>query len=309
MKVLIVCRKKNGKIAPFISEQVESLRRLGMECSYFTIEKKGIMGYLSSLPLLKRSIPEFHPDLIHAHYGLSGLFATFQRRVPVVTTYHGSDINEPFVRPFSKLAVRRSRYNLFVSQRLMDMMNHKQRSAVIPCGVDLSLFYPMPKRDARIRLTWNEESVYILFAGNPNDQVKNYALAQLAVLPLSAITLVPLVGYSRHEVQVLLNAADVVLMTSFHEGSPQVIKEAMACNCPVVSTDVGDVATIMKEVDGCFVTSFDPDEMAGKLKQAIQFSVSGKRTNGRNKIMQMGLDLDSIAMQLRNVYQHIVQKS
>lgn len=310
MKVLVVCRKKNGKIAPFVTEQVESLRLLGLECDYFLIENKGIKGYLTSCSLLNQKITSFNPDLIHAHYGLSGLFATCQRMVPVVTTYHGSDIEVFWIRLFSMIAFRRSRFNVFVSERLRNRMNHHSTSIVIPCGVDLSLFYPIAKSEARADLGLNQDVVYILFAGNPNDKVKNYPLAQQAILRLdSPATLIPLAGYTRQEVQWLLNAVDVVLMTSFHEGSPQVIKEAMACNCPVVSTEVGDVSTLIKDVDGCYVTSFQPDDIAKKLKLAIQFSTLGKRTLGRNQIMKMKLDLPSIANKLQNLYQNIVKQA
>ncbi|MGC9152086.1 MAG: glycosyltransferase [Microbacter sp.] len=309
MRVLIICRKKNGKIAPFITEQVESLRLLGIECAYFPIEQNGVKGYLSSFSLLKQAIKHFCPDVIHAHYGLSGLFATLQRHVPVVTTFHGSDIHTFWVRFFSKAAIRRSSFNVFVSQQLMDRVSQIHRAVVIPCGVDLSLFYPVSKAEARSSLGWNQNAVYLLFAGDPNDSVKNYALAQHAVAQLDNATLIPLAGYARVDVRLLMNGVDAVLMTSFHEGSPQVIKEAMACNCPVVSTNVGDVSTMVEGVEGCFLTSFQVEDVVENLGKVIQFSISKGRTQGRDKIMQLGLDLSSIAQKIRNVYQDVMQES
>ena len=94
MKILIVCSATNQQIAPFIKEQVENLQSYGEMVDFYFINKKGIDGYIRALPGLKSKIRKFKPDIIHAHYGLSGLFANLQRKVPVITTFHGSDINE-----------------------------------------------------------------------------------------------------------------------------------------------------------------------------------------------------------------------
>jgi len=305
VKVLIVCSKTNGKVAPFITEQVESLRVSGIELDYFFIEQKGIMGYLQSLTLLKQTIKMFEPDVIHAHYGLSGLLANLQRRVPVVTTYHGSDINDPRVKCYSNIAIRLSRYNIFVSQRLADAIRHIKRYSVIPCGVDMSLFHPIEKQVARDTLGWSQEGKYIIFSGNPEDKVKNFALAQQAVSLLPNVQLIPLVGFTRDEVNLLLNAADVALMTSFTEGSPQFIKEAMACNCPIVSTDVGDVKSFIKDIEGCYIASYKHDNVEKKIKYALNFSEKN-RTNGREQMNNMNNTI--VAHRLVLIYRTIVIK-
>ena len=105
MKVLVVARCKDGRYAPFITEQVKALEGLGVECRFFPVNKSGIGGYLMHLRGLKRAISAFSPDLVHAHYGLSGLLANLQRQVPVVTTYHGSDINDRKVRFLSRRSI------------------------------------------------------------------------------------------------------------------------------------------------------------------------------------------------------------
>ena len=117
MKILIVASDKNGRFAPFIEEQMAALEARGMEVLRYGITVKGIIGYLRELPALRRMIRSVRPDLIHAHYGLSGLLANLQRMVPVVTTYHGSDINVPSILRFSKIAMRLSAHNIFVSKR------------------------------------------------------------------------------------------------------------------------------------------------------------------------------------------------
>lgn len=303
MKILIVCSKTNGKIAPFIEEQAESLRAIGIELNYFFVEQKGIKGYLQSLSLLKQAIATFEPEVIHAHYGLSGLLANLQRRVPVVTTYHGSDINDLRVKRYSNLAILLSHYNIFVSQRLADRIRHKRRYAVIPCGVDPLLFYPIEKQTARQLLDWNQQDTYLVFAGNPADKVKNFELAQQAAALLPNSQLIPLVGFTREKVNLLLNAADVALMTSFTEGSPQFIKEALACNCPIVSTNVGDAALLIENIEGCYISSYDKNDLAENMHKVLDFSRTGNRTAGRQSLQQAGIDLHTIALRIQAIYQ------
>ena len=117
MKILIVASDKSGKFAPFIEEQIAALQQEGVQIIRYGVTGKGIIGYLRELPALRRLIRAERPDLIHAHYGLCGLLANLQRLVPVVTTYHGSDINVPKILRFSKIAIRLSAWNIFVSKR------------------------------------------------------------------------------------------------------------------------------------------------------------------------------------------------
>ena len=310
MKVLIVCSKNSGKIAPFITEQAESLRSLGIEIDYFTIVGKGILGYLQNYKLLQQAIKSFQPDIIHAHYGLSGLLANIQRRIPVVTTYHGSDINEPKVYPFSRLCMMLSKINVFVFDRTTPKPRSTEftpktkgglKKIVIPCGVNIDLFKPMDKEEARTSLGLDGNKKYVLFAGAFDNRVKNSELAIQAVSLLNDnnIVLLELKGYSRQHVVELMNAVDSVLMTSFSEGSPQFIKEAMACNCPIVSLSVGDVPQVIEKVEGCYLTTYAAEDVAEKISMALEF---GQRTKGRERLMEMKLDLESVAERVRDVY-------
>ena len=121
MRVLVVASYNKGRFAPFVTEQAGALKEAGCEVAYWGLKGKGLKGYLGNLPALKREIKTFQPDVIHAHYGLSGLLANMQRRVPVVTTYHGSDINERNALVFSKLSMRVSARNIFVSRKTMEI--------------------------------------------------------------------------------------------------------------------------------------------------------------------------------------------
>lgn len=300
MRILVVASFNKRSFAPFIVEQVEALKRQGCDIDFFGLQGKGFKGYLRNLPSLKRKIKEFRPDVIHAHYGLSGLLANLQRGVSVVTTYHGSDINDKMILRFSKMAMRLSAWNIFVSKKTLAIVKPKKKYSLLPCGIDFSELQLTDKDEARKRINLEANKCYVLFAGAFDNSVKNASLAKNAVALLEGVELLELKGYARDEVSLLMCAVDAFLMTSVSEGSPQVIKEAMACGCPIVSVDVGDVKERIAGVEGCFMAETrDPKEMAGLLQKAITFE--GK-TNGRDKVIADGLDNRLVAARLMEIY-------
>ena len=305
MRILVVASFNKGRFAPFIIEQAEALKRAGCEVEFFGVQGKGLKGYLDNLPLLKQRIRSFNPDVIHAHYGLSGLFANLQRRVPVVSTYHGSDINDKKVLPFSKMSMLLSAWNIFVSKKTLEIAKPKKRYTLQPCGIDLSDLQLTERIEARQRMALELDRRYVLFAGAFDNTVKNAPLAKetVALLYDEKVELLELKGYSREEVTLLMCAADAFLMTSFTEGSPQVIKEAMACGCPIVSVNVGDVKERTEGVNGCYVAeSREPKELADLLRKAMRFE--GK-TKGKEKVLADGLDNKMVAEKLAEIYNRV----
>ena len=344
MKILIIASDKNGHFAPFIEEQMSALQACGVEIIRYGVTGKGIVGYLRELPALRRLIRAERPDIIHAHYGLCGLLANLQRLVPVVTTYHGSDINVPSILRFSKIAMRLSAYNIFVSKRNIDLAIGRRgeeakrrlgKYSLLPCGVNL----PRPWSDMQTQqveqLTLNQwvqnvlntDVKHVLFAGAFDNAVKDPELAKSVIAfcneamgnrqwaieldvnrqsPIAnrPIELLELKGYNRDHVNALMYNCDALLMTSKTEGSPQVVKEAMACGCPIVSVDVGDVAERVSGVNGCYVVpTREPKDIAEALQKAIAF---GERTNGREKIVEMGLCNEQVAEQLLYIYKQLL---
>ena len=323
MRVLIVSRYKKQyatHVLPFVAEQFASLKDAGCEAELFLLQG----NYWKQWKALRRKIREFKPDVIHAHYGLSCLLTNMAtRRVPVVSTYHGSDINLPKVRPFSKMAMRLSAWNIFVSKRNIALAGAVEgtKASLVPCGISLSEDQLQSRAEARKALGWKADEKKILFAGAFDVEAQDPALAMDALaslndkmsrdkslnepLALNDVELIELKGYTREEVNRLMCACDCLLMTSKTEGSPQVIKEAMACGCPIVSVDVGDVAERTDGVEGCYIVkSREPMDIAEALRKAIAFE--GK-TNGREKILAAGLTNEQVAKKIIEIYQEILR--
>ena len=228
--------------------------------------------------------------------------------------------------------MRLSVHNIFVSQRNVTLAlspnslityRLKKRYTLLPCGVNLTDDQLLSRSEARTALGIDEHAQIVLFAGAFANAVKDAPLAKEAVAiihahPISgndfkdikdlkedALRLQELRGYTRAEVNQWMCAANCLLMTSKTEGSPQVIKEAMACGCPIVSVDVGDVAERVSGVEGCYVVSSrEPAAIAKALQQALAFS--GK-TNGRQRIIEMGLSNEQVAERLMAIYERLLE--
>ncbi len=288
----------------FIYDQIEAMNKLesGLSFQTFFIKQKGFKGYLGSLPALKREIKQFNPDLVHAHGGTVALLCNLQRQVPVITTFHGSDIHYRRIRWLSGIAGLLSRKSIYVSQQLRRRaLLNKQTDVVIPCGIDLATFLPLSQEEARKALGFPENEPYILFCSQFDNPVKNFTLARVALKLLPSMRVEEIAHRTRDEVNLLINGASLVLLTSFSEGSPNVIKEAMACNCPIVSVNVGDVKEVIGNTDGCYVTSNEPANVTEKIKMALAF---GKRTTGREKIGH--LESSIIARKVIEAYNNVV---
>ena len=317
MKILIVASDKGGHFVPFIEEQIVALQDIGVNVIRYGVKGKGIIGYLRELPALRRFIHAERPDIVHAHYGLCGMLTNLQRIAPVVTTYHGSDINLPSILRFSKIAMRLSAWNIFVSKRNIAIAQPKAKYTLLPCGVNI----PLPWSELQAQLVgqqtlnqWVQEKLiadvkYVLFAGAFDNAVKDPDLAKAVIKELINegvhAELIELKGYNRNQVNALMYNCNALLMTSKSEGSPQVVKEAMACGCPIVSVDVGDVAERIEGVKGGYVVpTRNPIDIAHALHKAINFE---GRTNGRERIIDMKLSNEQVAKRLLEIYNQVLK--
>ena len=196
-------------------------------------------------------------------------------------------------------------YCITKSKNLSVQLKHENK-IVIPNGVSLEVFSIIEKKECREILQLDMNKRFILFAANPNRNEKNFKLAKEAFHEISdgSMELLTIFDKNQNLLNLYYNAVDCLLLTSLHEGSPNVVKEAMAVNLPIVSTDVGDVKEIASGIPGCWVTEPDKNQIKSALIQALEFD---GRTNGRKLIVKRGLDDHSIAMKILNCYKEVIE--
>lgn len=301
MKIVFVCRWHGTHAAAFIDEQKQALESLGHEVRYITAKKGGV-GYIQLYCDLWHCIRSWQPDIVHAHYGICGLVANLQRRVPVVTTYPGSDINDAKIRPISKLCIRLSAYNLFMSQRQMAKVSDvltTDNNRILRYGIMIENFVEMEKAEARERMHLPQNEKLVLFSSKFSRLGKDPDLA-LAVCRKTGARLLELTGgYTKEEMCWLMNAVDAAIVTSKSEGSPQFTKEVMACGCPIVSVDVGDVAEQVEGLGGCYISKTrEVEELADLLTKAMAY----EKTKGHEHILKMQLSNEQVAKELVKIY-------
>ena len=324
MRILEVSRYKTNFAdhqLPFVTEQGEALRAAGCEVDYFLV--KG--SYISAVKALKAKIREFRPDIVHAHYGLSAITAELQSEVPVVTTFHNGETHSWWVNMLTSLMSLRAKHVIYVAPHIRDMVYFKAKKySIIPCGVSLEDCFLMDKAEARKQLGWNSKTRYILFGGAFDNERKNYALLKQAVERLKIedcrlkIECVEMKGLSRAECVLRMNAADLFALPTKNEGSPQALKEAMACNCPIVATDVADIKYLLGDIPGHYVLpnkkgngawwkgdEHSAEELAELLKQAMAFE---GRTEGRKRIVELGYTNELVAKKIIKIYDDIIGK-
>lgn len=306
MKVLIVSRfKKNmlGNIMPFVSEQGDALKEKGIDVDYYLVRD----GYVKATKKLKEKIETFKPDLIHAHYGLCGITATLQNKVPVVVTFHNGETLNKTVNFLSSLFSLRAKHVVYVAQHIYDKCYFKRKTcySIIPCGINLDDYQLKDKNSIRRELEFIPDKKYILFGGAFNNLRKNFPLLKsgLDLLERVDIEVLEMKGLSRRQIADLMCACDLFALPSKSEGSPQALKEAMACNCPIVATDVADIKHILGDLPGHFICTFEAKNVADKVAESLDF---GKRTNGRDRIIELGLTNDKIADKLIRIYKSVL---
>ena len=311
MKVLFVCSGNlhNGAVNPLIEAQAESLRRLGLCIEYFTVKGKGWWGYLRNVPALRKLLRSQDHDILHAHYSLCGMVVflaklglTGLRKPRLIVSLLGSDVNgSRFWRAVVRFFSRNCWDVTIVKSVGMRINLGLSRVEVVANGVDLDLFYHQDMAKARTELGLSSSGKIILFSADPERPVKNFALANEAMKLLATpdVTLRTLGKIPHYRIPLFLNAADVVLLTSKWEGSPNIIKEALACNRPVVTTDVGDVKTLLGDLPGCHLTEQNPTDIARKLDLALALTTN---ESGRDRIVNLKLDSRNVAEHLCRLY-------
>jgi teichuronic acid biosynthesis glycosyltransferase TuaC len=283
MRVLVVTNmypsEERPGVGAVVADQVEDLRSLGVSVELIVI--RGALGrrrYLAGAVEVGRRVRRTRFDVVHAHYGLTGVVAATQRRVPVVTTFHGSDTG--YVRWQGRVSrvVARVTTPIFVTRDGAARLGLPDAD-VIACGVDLELFSPVDPSDARKALGWDPDVPVALLPGARANAVKRADLFDAAVrearISCPALQARTLDHLARPEVARYLNAASVTVLTSESEGSPVTIKESLACGTPVVSVPVGDIPELITGLPGCAVADRDPKALAAGILAAIRAGHAG----------------------------------
>lgn len=306
MKVIFVAsgNKAVGSVSAFVQSQFDSLKEEGLDMILLPVVGHGAKAHLRAARNLRKIVRKEKPDIVHAHYSVCGYVATLATlflKPKVVVSILGSFPNEN----------RKAKTVRFFIKHIWDKTIVKsQRTAgqlgvdlpVIPNGVNLDQFQLVGQKEAREACRFEEGKKYVIWCSHPDRSEKRYGLAKAAVALLEDphVVLCPVFNHPHDEVVKYMCAADVLLLTSVSEGSPNVIKEAMACNCPIVSTDVGDVRWVTEGVEGTYVADQDsPEALADCLRKALAFL---RRTEGRESIVEKGLTTKCVAKRIIGLY-------
>ncbi len=307
MNVLFVSsgNSKNG-ISSLVFEQGESLRSLGYEIDYYLVKGKGLKGYLSNLRTLRKKYKLGNYDIVHAHNIFCGYLCGIALLKPLVVSLMGWNVQKFLLKNLIYIFNFISWDVCIVKSQSMQLALKKMQVEIIPNGVDINVFKPMNRIIAQEYLNWDVNKKHFLFPADPRIEIKNFPLCEQAIGILSNddYVLHTLGGVERKDMPYYYNSSDVVIFTSKGEGSPNVIKEAMACNCKIVSVTVGDVPEKFKEVKGCFLCQYQVEDIAQKIIEALNFP--DKEVTSRQAILSLNSSL--IAERLSEVYRSVMSR-
>ncbi len=291
--------------APFFRQQITSLEARGI-----TSEIRSPSGQRDpdsprspaayarlGLETLRESSQQY--DLVHANYGLMAPAALVGHRLPTVISFWGSDLLGG-LGGLCRLCARRADESIVMSPAMAAELG--ESCHIIPHGIDLALFRPIPTETARQEVGWSDAGKHVLFPYSPDRPVKNFPVAAGVVAEArhrvdEPISLHPLSGVDHSQMPYYYNAADAVLLTSKHEGSPNAVREALACNCPVVATDVGDVGSWLSGLSPAAVCRSN-EELADALALVLR---ADQEIEGRDRVRETSAE--AMGRQLAEVYE------
>ena len=310
-----------GHTAHFIARQVRFLRAAGVHVDVFSFRGgRHPLRYLAALARLRRRLSRagVRYDLVHAQFGQSGLLA-LPKRLPLVVTFRGDDLfgilgrdGHPtaagrLLQRLSRLVARQADAAILVSAHLQRYLSDSVATHIVPSGLDLDLFRCIPRDEAREHLGLPREGRRILFVGDPADPRKRYDLAREAVKRLNRNRAAELViGWRvpHDKMPFYMNACDALVFTSREEGSPNAVKEALACDLPVVSVAVADVPLRLQGIPGCEVCADDsPEAIAAALDRTLRRDA---RCGGRGREAARQLDERLLTARVIEIYESVL---
>ena len=302
----------------FVRRQLRSLERMGVQVHEIYLRSRtSPTSLIRTWRQLQREIAEFRPHILHSHYGtVTSFLCAITEGAPLVITFRGSDLvphpsvgwlRGQFSTVFSQFSVLRARRVICVSRQLRDRLWWgKKKAVVLPSGVNLKLFCPMPIQEARAVLGWDLSELVVLSCGGAEPAAKGLALIQAAMNHVVQSTGPPVRLFNLdgtlapETIPLYLNAADCLAFASLREGSPNIIKEAIACNLPVVSVEVGDVSERLAGIYPSKIVRRDAIEFGAALVEVLK---TRRRSNGFEKVAEYSEE--AVASVLRSVYEEI----
>ena len=287
--------------------QADALTKEGIKVDFFLIKNNGVFGYLKSIRELIHCTENIEYDVYHAHYSFSGYVASLAKKKPLVVSLLGTDvIKSSLSRSILKIVSSMCDWSgIIVKSDQMKNLLKIKKIQVVPNGVSFDTFHPINQKKARSILNWNLEEKIILFNGHKSNPIKNYALAEKAInLCKKNIKIVEMKNLDQEKLNLYYNACDVFLSTSLWEGSPNTIKEAMACNANIISTNVGDVKYLFGKEKYNRICTFDPLEISTAITNALR--VKKDNNKGRERLIQLSLQGTDVAQKLINLYHTIL---
>lgn len=304
MRVLFVCsgNKKDGQPGVVVNNQAKSLIENGVEVDFYLITGKGVKGYLKAVKPLLKTLRRNKYSVVHSHFSLSAFVTSFalirmgNKSIKHVVSLMGSDaLLKGWKRTLTRYFNSKKWSETIVKSESMAKDLNLKHYNVIPNGVNTNIIKPSKDRSS---------VKGVLFAADPNRESKNFELAKKAfeLIQDKSIELKVIYNAPHSDVVKAINQSECVLLTSKWEGSPNIIKEAMACNRPIVATKVGDVPWLLKDLDGCYLVDHDPKEVATKIIDAVNFNASKSATKGRERIQELELSSDQVAKNIISLY-------
>jgi teichuronic acid biosynthesis glycosyltransferase TuaC len=310
-----------------VETQRKALESIGIQTGLVHIKPKKRAEFIKSILSLRKAMRSSNYDLVHVHYGFSALAISLFQILPVVVTFHGTDINGA---PFnSKFSINSFKYFLFFIVALINRQLSRTAKAVIvmtqemksklpqsvqaktwvePMGIDTNIFFQCPKEFAREKLGWGDEPV-VVFCNNNNAPIKRQDIAEQAIelirKKIPSIRLFILKGMKRENVTLVLSAADCLLVTSDKEGSPNIVRESLACNLPIVSVPVGDIpALISNHPSAGIIAQRNPESISDTIIQLL----NQKRPNDLDLIIEDNSMINN-ARRIKKIYEYVLSKN
>jgi teichuronic acid biosynthesis glycosyltransferase TuaC len=289
MRVLLVTNMwpsaERPALGVFVRDQVEALREIdGVELELYAFQGGGASDYARAARGVSRRFRGTRFDVVHAHYGLTAWCALAVRGAPHLVTFHGTDLEHRTVGPLSRAVARLVEAPATVTARLgrsrLPGAGRARRVAVLPCGVNMDRFTPEDRAAARERLGLDRAGRYLLFPADPGRPEKRHDRAR-ALADAAGAELLTYEGRRPGEVPSLVNASNAVLATSEREGFGLAPLEALACDVPVLATDVGIAPLALAGVAGTHCSPFDRDRWLRALEPHLE--AADPRVEGRSR--------------------------